>query len=161
MNVVLASALFLSFLFKQPPSIVVGWWDKVLGLHLQRFRARNEKWVISKILNYFSSSTVFGVIRFSYFEFNHNVAETAKLSKGDFAKRHCNTETVDSNTDQTSACITFSLVGWTHLKKRIDRKAWKILISLIGKEIIFWRGFFNHRKTVVVSVVYYICQRIL
>ena len=63
----------------------------------------NEKWVISKILNYFSSSTVFGVIRFSYFEFNHNVAETAKLSKGDFAKRHCNTETVDSNTDQTSA----------------------------------------------------------
>ena len=68
----------------------------------------NEKWVISKILNYFSSSTVFGVIRFSYFEFNHNVAERAKFSKGDFAKRHCNTETVDSNTDQTSACDTQS-----------------------------------------------------
>ena len=57
--------------------------------------------------------------------------------------------------------IIFSLVGWTHLKKTIDRKAWKILISLIGKEIIFWRGFFNHRKIVVVSVVYYICQRII
>ena len=64
----------------------------------------NEKWVISKILNYFSSSTVFGVIRFSYFEFNHNVAEIAKFFKGDFGKRHCNTETVDSNTDQDSAC---------------------------------------------------------
>ena len=57
--------------------------------------------------------------------------------------------------------IIFSSVEWTHLKKTIDRKAWKILISLIGKEIIFWRGFFNHRKTVVVSVVYYICQRII
>ena len=57
--------------------------------------------------------------------------------------------------------IIFSSVKWTHLEKRIDRKAWKILISLIGKEIIFWRGFFNHRKTVVVSVVYYICQRII
>ena len=34
-----------------------------------------EKWVNSKILNYFSSSTVFGVIRFSYFECNHNIAE--------------------------------------------------------------------------------------
>ena len=44
------------------------------------------------------------MIRFSYFEFNHNVAEIAKFSKGDFGKRHCNTETVDSNTDQTSAC---------------------------------------------------------
>ena len=40
----------------------------------------NEKWVISKILNYFSRSTVSGVIRFSYFEFNHNVAEIAKFS---------------------------------------------------------------------------------
>ena len=59
----------------------------------------NEKWVIHKMLNYFSSSTVFGVIRFSCFEFNHNVAEIAKVSKGDFGKRHCNTETVDSNTD--------------------------------------------------------------
>ena len=60
----------------------------------------NEKWVISKILNYFSSSTVFGVMRFSYFEFNHNVAEVAKFSKGDFGKRHCNTEMSDSNTDR-------------------------------------------------------------
>ena len=51
------------------------------------------------MLNYFNSSTVFGVIRFSYFEFNHNVSEKAKFSKGDFGKRHCNTETVDSNTD--------------------------------------------------------------
>ena len=59
----------------------------------------NEKLVISKILNYFSSSTVFGVIRFSYFECNHNIAEIAKISEGDFGKRHCNTETVDSNTD--------------------------------------------------------------
>ena len=59
----------------------------------------NEKWVISKILNYFSCSTVFGVIRFSYFECNHNVAKIARFSKGDFGKSHCNTETVDSNTD--------------------------------------------------------------
>ena len=65
----------------------------------------NEKWVISKILNYFSSSTVFGVIRFSYFEFNHNVAEIAEFGKGGFGKRHYNTETVNSNTDWTSACI--------------------------------------------------------
>ena len=55
-------------------------------------RHERLKWVISKILNYFSCSTVFGVIRFSYFEFNHNVAEIAKFSKGDFGKRHCNTE---------------------------------------------------------------------
>ena len=40
----------------------------------------------------------------------YDVAETAKLSKGDFAKRHCNTETVDSNTDQTSACSCLNLL---------------------------------------------------
>ena len=57
--------------------------------------------------------------------------------------------------------IILSSVEWTHLEKTIDRKVRKILISLIGKEIIFWRGFFNHRKTVVVSVVYYICQGII
>ena len=61
----------------------------------------NEKWVINKMLNYFSSSTVFGVIRLSYSECNHNVTEIARFSKGDFGNVHCNTESVDSNTDWT------------------------------------------------------------
>ena len=57
--------------------------------------------VINKMLNYFSSSTVFGVIRLSYSECNHNVTEIARFSKGDFGNVHCNTESVDSNTDWT------------------------------------------------------------
>ena len=65
----------------------------------------NEKWVISKILNYFSCSTVFGVIRFSYSECSHNVTEIARFSKGDFGNVHCNTESVDSNTDWTQVCL--------------------------------------------------------
>ena len=64
----------------------------------------NEKWVINKMLNYFSSSTVFGVIRLSYSECNHNVTEIARFSKGDFGNVHCNTESVDSNTDWTQVC---------------------------------------------------------
>ena len=55
------------------------------------------------MLNYFSSSTVFGVIRLSYSECNHNVTEIARFSKEDFGNVHCNTESVDSNTDRTQA----------------------------------------------------------
>ena len=44
------------------------------------------------MLNYFSSSTVFGVIRLSYSECNHNVTEIARFSKEDFGNVHCNTE---------------------------------------------------------------------
>ena len=56
------------------------------------------------MLNYFSSSTVFGVIRLSYSECNHNVTEIARFSKGDFGNVHCNTESVNSNTDWTQVC---------------------------------------------------------
>ena len=55
------------------------------------------------MLNYFSSSTVFGVIRLSYSECSHNVKEKARFSKEDFGNVHCNTESVDSNTDWTKA----------------------------------------------------------
>ena len=61
------------------------------------------------MLNYFSSSTVFGVIRLSYSECNHNVTEIARFSKGDFGNVHCNTESVDSNTDWTQACFVENL----------------------------------------------------
>ena len=64
----------------------------------------NEKWAINEILNYFNSSTVFGVIRLSYSECSHNVKEKARFSKGDFGNVHCNTESVDSNTDWTQVC---------------------------------------------------------
>ena len=51
------------------------------------------------MLNYFNSSTVFGVIRFSYSECSHNVKEKARFYKGDFGNVHRYTESVDSNTD--------------------------------------------------------------
>ena len=55
----------------------------------------------NEILNYFNSSTVFGVIRLSYSECSHNVTEIARFSKEDFGNVHCNTDSVESNTDWT------------------------------------------------------------
>ena len=68
------------------------------------------------MLNYFSSLTVFGVIRLSYSECNHNVTEIARFSKGDFGNVHCNTESVDSNTDWTQVwcdgTLNFMIEKW-------------------------------------------------
>ena len=73
--------------------------------HTGKYLKLNEKWAINEMLNYFNSSTVFGVIRLSCSECNHNVTEIAKFSKADFGNVHCNTESVDSNTDWTQACF--------------------------------------------------------
>ena len=73
------------------------------------------------MLNYFSSSTVFGVIRLSYSEHNHKVTEIARFSKGDFGNVHCNTESVDSNTDWTQAHWEFKqLFGITNSSQKIQ-----------------------------------------
>ena len=80
----------------------------------------NEKWVINKMLNYFSSSTVFGVIRLSYSECNHNVTEIARFSKGDFGNVHCNTESVDSNTDWTQVWFTLYQDNKTFCQKQTN-----------------------------------------